>query len=171
MLSAIVSNLYGGLDKVISRTFNILAKKRLLPPLPPALQNMRGGMRTDFLGVLAQAQKAAYEYAGIMDVLGIAGQFVQFSKADPRFSRLVNWLDAEELFKRAIESRGAPASILRVKDEYDEIIGREEARESAAKAAEQEALRQQAILQNAQNLNQRVAPKSMLENALQGVKF
>jgi hypothetical protein len=171
LLSAIVSNLYGGLDKAISRTFSILAQKRLLPPLPPALQNTAGGLRTDFLGVLAQAQKAAYEYAGIMDVPGIAGQFVQFAKIDPRFSRIVNWLDTEELFKRAVESRGAPASILRVKDEYDEIIGREEARETEAKAAEQDALRQQAILQNAQNLNQRVAPKSMLESALQGVKF
>ena len=73
-------------------------------------------MRTDFPGVPAQARKAAYEYAGIMDVPGIAGQFVQFSKADPRFSRLVNRLDAEELFKRAVGSRGAPASILRGTD-------------------------------------------------------
>jgi hypothetical protein len=60
LLTPMVTNLYLGLAPAIERTFNILAKKKLLQPLPFALQQMGGSLKLDFLGVLAQAQKAAY---------------------------------------------------------------------------------------------------------------
>jgi hypothetical protein len=38
LLSALATSLFDGLDRIIQRTFNILAKRRLLPPLPFALR-------------------------------------------------------------------------------------------------------------------------------------
>jgi hypothetical protein len=162
LLSALVSNLYSGLSRVIQRTFNILAKKRMLPPMPFALRVMGGSLKIDFLGVLAQAQKAAYEYSGIMDVLEVSAQFAQFGKIDPEFSKVINWIKPEVVFKKAIESRGAPSETLRTSEEYNEIMKAIGEREAAAQAREAAALENQAVLQNAQNLNERVKPDSLL---------
>jgi hypothetical protein len=162
LLSALVSNLYDGLSRVIQRTFNILAKKRMFPPMPFALRVRGGAMKTDFLGVLAQAQKAAYEYTGITDVLQVAQAFAQFGKVDPEWGKAVNWLKPDTVFKKAIESRGAPADVLRTQEEYDALMAAMKKREDETAAAQGQALQNQAVLQNAQNLNERVKPDSML---------
>jgi hypothetical protein len=163
LLSALVSNLFDGLHRVIQRTFNILAKKKMFPHMPFALQMRGGGLKTDFLGVLAQAQKAAYEYTGVIDVLAVAEQFAQFGKVDPEFSKAVNWLKPETVFKKAIESRGAPADVLRTREEYDNFTAALNEKEAASAAMAAEAQQNQAVLQNAQNLNERVSPGSLLE--------
>jgi hypothetical protein len=168
LLSALVSNLFDGLNRVIRRTFNILAKKMMFPPMPFALQTRGGGLKVDFLGVLAQAQKAAYEYTGVMDVLAVAGQFAQFGKIDPEFSKAVNWLNPETVFRKAVESRGAPKEVMRTREEYDSFMAGLNGREEAAAAQAAEAQANQAILQNAQNLNDRVAPGSLLEQVTGG---
>jgi hypothetical protein len=168
LLSALVSNLFDGLNRVIQRTFNILAKKRMFPPMPFALQMRGGGLKVDFLGVLAQAQKAAYEYTGVMDVLAVAGQFAEFGKVDPAFLRAVNWLKPDTVFKKAIESRGAPADVLRTREEYDNVMAALNKKEAEAQAAAAEAQANQAVLQNAQNLNEKVNPGSLLEKVTGG---
>jgi hypothetical protein len=155
LLSALVSNLYSGLNKIITRTFNILAKKKLLPPMPFALQALGGGLKVDFLGVLAQSQKAAYEYAGIMDVMQVANQFAQFGKIDPEWMKAVNWVKPDVVFKKAIESRGAPAETLRTREEYEALIGGQEKKQAGIAQAAAQAQQDQAVLQNAQNLFQK----------------
>ena len=168
LLSALVSNLYSGLSKIITRTFNILAEKRMFPPMPFALQYSGGPMKIDFLGVLAQAQKAAYEYAGIMDVMQVATAFAEFGKLDPRWAKVINWINPETVFKKAIESRGAPADALRTKDEYEQIVGRMEEQDAAAMEAQTQAQQRQAVLQNAKGLNDPVRPGSILGNIMRG---
>jgi hypothetical protein len=168
LLSALVSNLFDGLNLVIKRTFNILAKKRLLPEMPFALRVQGGSMKVDFLGVLAQAQKAAYEYTGVMDVLAVAGQFAQFGKVDPEFGKVINWIKPETVFRKAIESRGAPADVLRTREEYDNFMAGINAQEEAQAAQAAQAQANQAVLQNAQNLNDKVKPGSLLEQVTQG---
>jgi hypothetical protein len=166
LLSALVANLFEGLDRIIQRTFNILAKRRMLPPLPFALREAGGALKVDFQGVLAQAQKAAYEYAGIEDVLSIASEFMGFAKADPNWGKAVNWLNPETVFKKAIESRGAPAGLLRTREEYARFIAGIEEKEEAMAARQAQAAESQALLQNAKNLNQPVQPDSMLSGML-----
>ncbi|MDR2518835.1 MAG: hypothetical protein LBD13_05410 [Spirochaetaceae bacterium] len=85
LLTPMVTNLYQGLSPAIIRTFNILAKKKMLPPMPPALRQRGGSVKLDFFGTLAQAQKAAYEFGG-MDALAIAGQFARFGQTMPEFA-------------------------------------------------------------------------------------
>jgi hypothetical protein len=166
LLAALVSNLYSGLSKIITRTFNILAKKGLLPELPFALTQTGGSVRIDFQGVLAQAQKAAYEYTGLMDVLSIGQSFVQMSKVDPEYGRAALWINPEAVFKKAVESRGAPAEVLRTKEEYEKIVGAINDRDNLSARTEADELKRQAVLQNAQNLNEPVNPNSMLAGML-----
>jgi hypothetical protein len=166
LLSAIIANLFEGQSKIIQRTFDILAKKRLLPPMPFALQAMGGSLKVDYIGVLAQAQKAAYEYTGLQSVLGIANQYAQFAKIDPRFARVLDWLKVDSLFKKTVESLGVPKEVIRTESEYAEVQAGIDEREKAQAAETAAAQNQQAVMQNAQNLNRRVQPGSMLEGLL-----
>jgi hypothetical protein len=162
LLTPMVTNLYLGLAPAIERTFNILAKKKLLPPLPFALQQMGGSLKLDFLGVLAQAQKAAYEFGGIMDVLAIATQFAQFGQAMPEFAKSIHWLRPDIVFKKAIESRSAPADIMRTEDEYESVVAQADQSQAQAMQQAHQAQLQQAIIQNSGKLNEPVKPNSPL---------
>jgi hypothetical protein len=166
LLSAIIANLFEGQSKIIQRTFDILAKKRLLPPLPFALRVLGGSLKVDYIGVLAQAQKAAYEYTGLQSVLGIASQYAQFAKIDPRFARVLDWLKVDAMFKKTVESLGVPKEVIRTDEEYAEVQAGIDEREKAREAEQAEAVNRQALMQNAQNLNQRVQAGSMLEGLL-----
>ena len=168
LLAALVSNLYSGLDKVIQRTFDILAKKQLLPPMPPALKMMGGALKTDYLGVLAQAQKAAYEFMGVTDVLDISARFAQLAEAVPEYGEALSWIKPDVVYKKAIESRGAPMELLRTQEEHDALTREKQQREMAMMQMQAAAQQNQAILQNAQNLNTRVEPNSMLQGILGG---
>jgi hypothetical protein len=166
LLSAIIANLFEGQSKIIQRTFDILAKKKLLPPMPFALQVMGGSLKVDYIGVLAQAQKAAYEYSGLQSVLGIANQYAMFAKIDPRFARVLDWIKVDAMFKKTVESLGVPKEVIRTEEEYAEMQAGIDEREKAQAAEQAEAMNSQALMQNAQNLNQRVQPGSMLEGLL-----
>jgi hypothetical protein len=166
LLSAIIANLFDGQSRIIQRTFDILAKKRLLPPLPFALQAAGGSLKVNYVGVLAQAQKAAYEYTGLQSVLGIAERYGQFAKTDPRFGRVLDWIKVDELFKKTVESMGVPKEVIRTAEEYAQAQAGIDEREKARAAEQAQAANQQAIMQNAQNLNTRVQPGSMLEGLL-----
>jgi hypothetical protein len=166
LLSAIIANLFDGQSTIIRRTFDILARKRLLPPMPFALRVAGGSLKVDYTGVLAQAQKAAYEYAGLQNVLGIASQYAQFAKVDPRFARVLDWLKVDALFKKTVESLGVPKEVIRTSEEYAEVQAGIDEQEKAQAAEQAEAANRQALMQNAQNLNQRVQSGSMLEGLL-----
>lgn len=173
LLTPMVTNLYQGLAPLIERTFNILAKKKLLPQMPFALRRMGGSLRPDFLGILAQAQKSAYEFGGIADVLAVAGQFAQFGQTMPEFAKAVYWLKPDAVFKKTIESRSAPADIMRNEKEYEEMIAQVEQSQAQAAQQAQQAQLQQAVLQNSGKLNEPVVPNSPLAqftNALGGAK-
>ena len=116
--------------------------------------------------MLAQAQKAAYEYTGLQSVLGIAGQYAQFAKIAPRFSRVLDWLKVDELFKKTVESLGVPKEVIRTKEEYAEAQAGIDEMEKEQAAEQAAVLNRQALMQNAQNLNTRVQPGSMLEGLL-----
>jgi hypothetical protein len=162
LLTPMVTNLYQGLSPVIERTFNILAKKKLLPPMPFVLQQMGGSLKPDFLGILAQAQKAAYEFGGIADVLAVAGQFAQFGQTMPEFAKAVYWLRPDVVFKKTIESRSAPADIMRNEEEYEEMIAQVDQNQAQAQQQAQQAQLQQAVLQNSGKLNEPLMPDSPL---------
>jgi hypothetical protein len=162
LLTPMVTNLYQGLAPAIERTFNILAKKKLLPEMPFALQQMGGSLKLDFLGVLAQAQKAAYEFGGIMDVLAIANQFAQFGRIVPEFGKAVLWLRPDVVFKKSIEARSAPADIMRNEEEYAEAVGQSDQAQAQALQAERQAQLEQAVLQNSGKLNEPLKPDSPL---------
>jgi hypothetical protein len=160
LLSALVSNLFDGLSKTVERTFNILAKKRMLPPMPFALQVMGGKLRCDFQGVLAQAQKAAYEYTGLTDVMSIAAGFNEFGKVNPQWSKAVNWLKPDVMFKKTLESRGVSTEVLRTEEEYNKFMAGIDEQEERLAAQQAQAMTNQAAMQNFKSLNQKVTHNS-----------
>ncbi|GMO28553.1 MAG: hypothetical protein Ta2B_09290 [Termitinemataceae bacterium] len=166
LLAALVSNLFEGLNKIVQRTFDILAKKKLLPPLPFALQQMGGSLKVDFVGVLAQAQKMAYEYSNIQAALGIAGQYNEFGKVDPRFSRVINWIKEDKLFKMTLDSLGISPEVLRTEEEYNKLMAGIDEKEAAQAAQQAAAQENQALLQNFKNLGKKPEQGSPAENWL-----
>jgi hypothetical protein len=67
------------LEVAISRIFNVLLRKQLLPPLDPKLAQMAGEYRITLVSPLAVAQRAA-EMQGINQFLGFIGQAAQFNQ-------------------------------------------------------------------------------------------
>jgi hypothetical protein len=162
LLAALVANLFDGLSRIIQRTFNIMAKRGLLPKLPYAIQMRGGSLKTDFQGVLANAQKAAYEMSGITDVFSLAGQMAQFGKTDEEWLKALYWIKPDVLLRKAIESRGAPMELIRTQEEYDAVVGAIEQKQAAAQQAQAQATETQALIQNAKNLSEPVNPESPL---------
>jgi hypothetical protein len=85
---------------------------------------------------------------------------------DERFGRVLDWIKADELFKKTVESLGVPKEVIRTAEEYAEVQAGLDKQKEAQEARTAAAVNKQALMQNAQNLNTRVQPGSMLEGLL-----
>lgn len=123
---------------LIERSFNIAARKELLPPLPPELIELvanSGGYNVGFISPLAQAQKA------------IAAQpitnFFQFAAGATQYNpEVLDRIDFDAAIDEYHDIAGAPKKILRSLEDANKI--RKQRREAQAKAqakAEQMATR------------------------------
>ena len=136
LLSSIIGNMQEEkITPLVLRTFNILLKGGVLPPLPVELKkkSVNGEVRVELDGPLAQNMKAYHQTTGITQGMQAMAAVMQLNPDSQ-----VN-VDFDELMRQAISGNGMPQKIIREKAEVKKI-----------KQKQQEMLQQQAELQQQQ---------------------
>ena len=157
VLANLIVNLNSALSKIIERSFNLLMNAGRLPTPPETLRGTNTAMKIDFMGPLAVAQKKYHTAGGIASALQLAGGVMQM------FPNAGDFIDADELIKRAMEGQGMPQAVIREDDDVNKI--REE-RVKAQQAAQQEAQQQQmlqTVMQNANKLGEMPQQGSVMQ--------
>ena len=158
VLSNLIVNLNSALQKIIERSFNILMRAGRLPPPPETLRNESANMKIDFMGPLAQSQKKYHTMGGISAALSLASPILQL------FPNSGDFIDADELMKRAMEGQGMPQAVIREDDDVKKI---RETRAQQQEAAQQQAQQQemlQNVMANANKLNEPVQNGSVMSD-------
>jgi hypothetical protein len=125
-LGPVLENVYNGqLAPVIDRTFNILERRKELPPAPPELQGR--DLQIEYISILAQAQKAVAT-GSIERTAAFIGNLAAV-KPD-----ILDKLDADEAVDQYADMVGSPPSII-VPD--DKVKAIRESRAQAQQAAQQ----------------------------------
>lgn len=148
VLANLIVNLNSALSKIIERSFNLLINAGRLPTPPETLRGTNTAMKIDFMGPLAVAQKKYHTAGGIASALQLAGGVMQM------FPNAGDFIDADELIKRAMEGQGMPQAVIREDDDVNKI---REDRIKAQQQAQQEAQQQQmlqTVMQNANKLGE-----------------
>jgi hypothetical protein len=130
-LGPVLENVYGGqLGPVIDRTFNILERRRELPPPPTELEGV--DLQIEYISILAQAQKAVATGA-VERVTAYIGNLAAV-KPD-----VLDKFDADEAVDQYADMVGAPPSIIvpddKVKAARDARAQRQQMAENAQMAA------------------------------------
>ncbi len=108
MLSPALENLETELDKIIDRTFNMVARAGILPDPPPGIQGE--GLKAEYIGVLAQAQKSVATTT-IDRLITLVGTLAQVNPA------VMDKIDLDQTIDEYNEALGAPAKIVRSDEE------------------------------------------------------
>jgi hypothetical protein len=141
------------LDPIIDRTFNIMLRAGILPPLPQALQGGKH-IKTEYESMLAQAQRSA-QTAGIERFAGFVGNI---AGAHPEALDLV---DFDDLIRDYNDLLGNSVTILNPQDQVNKIR-----KARAQQTAQQQNMQQNmAAVQGANTLSQTDVGGGM--NALQ----
>jgi hypothetical protein len=157
VLSDLVTALNGALRQIVARSFNILLRKRMLPPPPEALMGSGTRLKVDFTGPLAQAQKKYHEAGGIAQGLQIAASVAQIA---PEALDVINF---DRLLKTGLEGAGVSQLVI---NEDEDVEKTRRARAEARERAKQEAMameQQKNVLGNFNKLNEPVQPGSAIE--------
>lgn len=101
-----------GLSPGIKRTFNIMKRKKMLPPVPESLRG--ASIQIDYISILALAQRAA-STASIERVLATAGNMVASAKVSPAFADVLDNIDGDEAIRMYGELLTTPAKIFKDK--------------------------------------------------------
>lgn len=125
-LGPVLENVYNGqLAPVIDRTFNILERRKELPPAPPELQGR--DLQIEYISILAQAQKAVAT-GSIERTAAFIGNLAGV-KPD-----ILDKFDADEAVDQYADMVGSPPSIIVADDKVKAI---RESRAQAQRAAQQ----------------------------------
>ena len=124
------------LNPLIERTFSILARRGLTPPVPEELSEIEN-FEIEYISVLARAQKLA-ESRGLDTFVGRVGEIAQVSP------EAIDKVDVDKVIDEYAEIEGVNPTIVRDKDEVAVI------RAARAEIAQQQA--QMANLQGAADL-------------------
>jgi hypothetical protein len=116
------------LGPMIHREFNIMARQGLIPPMPPVMLEASGEYEIEYVSPATQFQRAG-ELLGTQRTMEMAAPFIA---SDPSF---ILRFDENEIVEQAQEIHGAPAKILRSREEFEE-----RRREMQEAQKEQEAL-------------------------------
>lgn len=109
------------------RTFNIMKRKNILPPVPESLK--AAAISIDYISILALAQRAA-STASIERVLATGGSMVASAKVSPAFANVLDNIDGDEALREYGELLTTPHKIFKSRD----VV----AKERAARAAQQQ---------------------------------
>lgn len=168
VLSNMVTNLNYALQKIVQRSVDILFRQGKMPDLPYALQGSRAGMKVDFMGILAQAQRKAHRTSGIMQGLQVMGALAQMAPAVPQIAEAFDYVDASEILKNGFEAGGMSQLAIREEEDVQKI---RQARAEAQAAMEQQQIalqQQQDMVKNYKQLNEPVNPDSPMGQLDQG---
>jgi len=129
-LGPVLENVYNGqLDRVIERTYAILARRGELPVVPQDLAGAQ--LKVEYVSMLAQAQKAVSTGA-IERVAGFVGSFAA------SMPQALDKFNVDRAINKYVELLGAPSSIL-VSDE-DVAKVRQERAQQMAQAQQMQAM-------------------------------
>jgi len=106
------------LQPAVRRSFNLLRRAGLLPPPPRAVMDaIEQGevLKIEFVGRLSQIQKRYYKTDGIGQVFGYIGAIREVNP-----DALDN-IDFDALTRESLENAGAPASVIREKEDVAKI--------------------------------------------------
>jgi len=116
-----------GAGPAIKRVYSILARKKLLPPMPPSMQGMQ--IQIEYISMLALAQRAVAT-AGIERLLALQG------KLAPVNPGVLDLIDDDEVMKEYGEQLGVSKKIFRPMEEVLKM--RDAKAQQAAQAAQQQ---------------------------------
>ncbi len=105
------------LDPNIDRTFSMAQRGKILPPAPPDLDNVE--LKVEYIGVLAQAQKAI-STAAIESTVAFAGN-VALTWPEARHK-----IDPHQAIDEYAKAKGASPKILRTDDEAENLAAQEQ---------------------------------------------
>ena len=137
----------------IDRIFDLMLERGIVPEPPEEIQG--SDIKIEFVSILAQAQKMM-GLSAIEQTVAFAGQIAQ---ADPT---VLDTLDTDTIVRTYQDLVGAPASLLREKEEVEQIRAERAAQQQRAEQLAQE----QAAAQTAQTAAQ--GAKSLSETPVQG---
>lgn len=100
------------LDRIIDRTYEIMFRKRLLPPPPPELEGM--DLQVEYISLLAQAQKLV----GISSLEQFAGFVGNVSAV---FPESVDMVDIDAVVEEYADMIGVPPKAVRSKEQVKDI--------------------------------------------------
>lgn len=158
VLSNLVVQLNECLSKIIQRSFNLLFKQGKLPLPPETLEGQVGvNMEVDFIGPLAQQLKRYHTMGGVVSAIQLANPIIQM------FPNSADYLDADELMKRAMEGQAMPQAVIREDDDVKAIREKRALAEQQAQQQAQQQMMSQQIMQNANKMNTPVEQGSLLD--------
>lgn len=148
------------LDRVVDRTFEIMARNNLLPdPVPSELAGVT--LRVEYVSVLAQAQKIVGTTA-IERVAGFAGQLAQLGMPNA-----IDKLDAEQMVDEYSQMIGVVPHVIR----DDESVRRMQAERAQAAQLQQNVELMDRAAQGAKNLSDaKLTDENMLKNIVDGAR-
>lgn len=144
------------LQPVITRVFNILLRKQLLPPIDPKLAEMASEYSIEIISPLAIAQRSA-ELQSVNQFLGFLGQASQFDQS------ILDNADIDAAARLMADITGVKLGVLRTTDQVAQI------REARAQAQAEEKAKQEALVASqagsTMNVEAASAQKTMAEAA------
>lgn len=153
------------LQPAVRRSFNLLRRAGLLPPPPRAvLDAFKDGqvLKIEFVGRLSQIQKRYYKTDGVNQVFGYLGPLREI------YPDALDNIDFDALTRESLENAGAPASVIREKEDVAKIRA-DRMRQRSELEQKQEALAAQELLaQNADKLGKKPesgSPLSIVRSA------
>lgn len=142
---------------LMEHVYYIIAKKKLLPPLPEILRN-DPQYEIDYVGRLSMATKA-FETMGAIQTLRMFGEV---SQLDPRMLQSLDNVDKDKFFREIWYANSSSMNAL--KD--PSIVRDEREQQAAAMAAQQEIQQAPAMADAIQKLSGGVDENSILNNEL-----
>ena len=156
-LTTFIVNLNDFLSNIISRSFKMLMRDGKLPPPPMDLARNNAVIKIDFTGPLAQNQKKHHQMGGTVQALSAIGPIMQM------FPNAGDFIDGDELMRSTMEGMGMPQNIIREDDDVQKIREERVKAEQQAQAQQQQMAMAQALMQNANKMNEATQQGSMLD--------
>lgn len=144
LLSSIIGNMQvEKLNPIVMRTFAIMSKAGRLPKPPAQLVkiSLRGQVKVELDGPLAQNMKAYHQTTGLMQGLQAAASTMNV------FPDSLANIDGDLFMRAFATAMGMPQSVIREKAEVDKIK-KEQASQARAQAQQQQAVAQSQVLKN-----------------------
>lgn len=148
------------LQPAVRRSFNLLRRAGAMPQPPRAVMDaIKDGnvLKIEFVGRLSQIQKRYYKSDGVNQVFGYLGPLAQLSPES------LDNIDFDALTREYLENAGAPASVIREKDDVDKLRMARLQQQQAMMQQQQAQEAQQAMIQNADKLGKRPEDGSPLQ--------